>query len=167
MKSGLYVGSFDPITLGHLDIIRQALLVFDHLIIGIGQNTRKTPQWNLDERKIMIIESIAEQNLPLERITVIPYEGSMMECARKNNANSIVRGLRQISDFGDEFTINGIAARALPSIPMTYFICRQDFLHVSSSSVKELASLDEDFSWMVTQFVQKQVTLCVSRQESY
>jgi pantetheine-phosphate adenylyltransferase len=63
---------------------------------------------------------------------------------------AIIRGLRQISDFGDEFTINGMVARSLPEIPLTYFICRQDFLHVSSSSVKEMAALGEDVSWMVT-----------------
>lgn len=157
MSHALYVGSFDPITLGHLDILRQALLVFDHVTIGVGINPRKTPTWVFEDRKSMIKESIVEQDMPVSRISVIQYMGSMMNTARELSATSIVRGLRQISDFGDEFTMNGIAARSLPDIPMTYFICRQDFLHVSSSSVKELAQLEEDYSWMVTASVREWV----------
>lgn len=157
MKKALYVGSFDPITLGHLDIIRQALLVFDHVTIGIGINPKKTPAWTETERTIMIAASIDEVGLPSDRIRIMSYQGSMMEAARRIDASGIVRGLRQISDFGDEFTINGMASRALPDIPMTYFICRQDFLHISSSSVKEMASLREDFKWMVTKCVAEYV----------
>lgn len=155
MTKGLYVGSFDPITMGHLDIIRQGLLVFDTLHIGIGINPKKTPHFSEEDRIDLVWESVVEVGLDYKKISVGSYHGSMMAEARNINATAIIRGLRQISDFGDEFTINGISSRALPDVPMTYFICRQDFLHVSSSSVKEIASLDEDFSWMVTK--------CVSR----
>lgn len=148
--SALYVGSFDPITLGHLDIARQASLLFEHVYIGVGVNPKKKPLFTVEERIRDIETSIAEVGLPAERFTVGHYTGSMMEEARRLGVNAIVRGLRQISDFGDEFTINGMVARALPEVPLTYFICRQDFLHVSSSSVKEMNSLGEDISWMVT-----------------
>ncbi len=152
MSLGLYVGSFDPITLGHIDIIRQALLVFDKVHVGIGINPKKinSSMFSLDEREEIIVMSAEESGIDLERLSVGSYYGSMMQEARDRNAGGIIRGLRQISDFGDEFTINGMVARAIPDIPMTYFICRQDFLHVSSSSVKEMAYLKEDYSWMVT-----------------
>lgn len=152
---GLYVGSFDPPTLGHLDIVRQALVMFDHVQIGIGQNPAKIgkTRFTTDERKSLILSSLVEQGFDLARIGVSTYTGSMMDEARRHNADAIIRGLRQISDFGDEFTINGIVARVLPDTPMVYFICRQDFLHVSSSSAKEMADLGEDFGWMVTRSV--------------
>lgn len=154
MKKALYVGSFDPITLGHLDIVRQASLVFDHVHIGMGINPKKTPMFDTATRLLMVTDSLSEIGLT-DNVTVGCYTGSMMEEARNRNATAIVRGLRQISDFGDEFTINGMATRAIPNTPLVYFICRQDFLHVSSSSVKEMASLGEDFSWMVTRTVEK------------
>ncbi len=150
MKTGLYVGSFDPITLGHLDIVRQAQVVFDHVHIGLGINPRKTPRFSSEERMEMVVQAVRETGLAPERISVSTFTGSMMAEARFRNATAIVRGLRQISDFGDEFTINGMVARALPDVPLAYFICRQDFLHVSSSSVKEMAALGEDISWMVS-----------------
>ncbi len=149
MKTALYVGSFDPFTLGHADIVRQALMVFDFVNIGIGINPKKQPMFSLDDRIEMIRETIEAEGLDFFRVGISDYTGSMMEAARVRSVDAIVRGLRQISDFGDEFTINGMVARALPHTPMTYFICRQDFLHVSSSSVKEMAKLGEDISWMV------------------
>jgi pantetheine-phosphate adenylyltransferase len=150
MTTALYIGSFDPFTLGHADIARQALLVFDRLHIGIGDNPKKQPMFSIEERKRMIVRSISQAGLDANRVSVRYYSGSMMQEARDLKVNALVRGLRQISDFGDEFTINGMVARSIPEIPLTYFICRQDFLHVSSSSVKEMFSLGEDIDWMVT-----------------
>ena len=137
MKFGLYVGSFDPITLGHLDVVRQALAVFDHVQIAIGNNPKKISSISFtpEERRELIKKSLQDEGFDLKRIGVSLYSGSMMNEARERGATGIIRGLRQISDFGDEFTINGMVARAIPDIPMVYFICRQDFLHVSSSSV--------------------------------
>lgn len=149
MKKALYVGSFDPFTLGHADIVRQALMVCDEVHIGIGDNPKKTPMFSLPQRIQMIDKTFEESSLWDARVSISHYSGSMMQEARNLKVCAIVRGLRQISDFGDEFTINGMVARSLPSVPMIYFICRQDFLHVSSSSVKEMASLGEDISWMV------------------
>ena len=154
MKTALYVGSFDPITLGHLDIIRQAQMVFDTIYVGIGVNAKKTPTGSTEQRIDMVHESLRELGMD-ENVIVGNYDGSLMQAARDINADAIVRGLRQISDFGDEFTINGMVSRTLPQIPMIYFICRQDFLHVSSSSVKEMWSLGEDFDWMVTDNVKR------------
>ncbi len=150
MSKALYVGSFDPFTLGHADIARQALLVFDELHIGIGQNPKKQSMFSIVERERLIRATLREADLDHTRVTTGFYSGSMMQEARDQSACAIVRGLRQISDFGDEFTINGMVARSIPNVPLTYFICRQDFLHVSSSSVKEMFSLGEDISWMVT-----------------
>jgi pantetheine-phosphate adenylyltransferase len=155
MTKALYVGSFDPFTLGHADIVRQALLVFDEVDIRIGTNPKKMPLFTLQTRGHLIGETIKEAGLDYSRCRGSDYKGSMMAEARKSNATAIVRGLRQISDFGDEFTINGMVARAIPDIPVAYFICRQDFLHVSSSSVKEMAMLGEDISWMVSPTVEK------------
>lgn len=157
MKTGLYVGSFDPITLGHLDIVSQACVVFDHVVIAVGVNPTKinTSRFSLEERMELIKSSSRE--IGISNIEVMSYTGSMMQAARDTNATSIIRGLRQMSDFNDEFLINGMVARTLPDVPIAYFICKQEYLHVSSSSVKQLADLDEEFSWMVTPSVKRAI----------
>jgi len=151
MSMGLYVGSFDPITLGHIDVIKQALQVFDSLHIGIGINPKKTYRFTTEQRIRLIRRSLTEEGL-IDRVTIGSYDGSMMQEARDRNATALVRGLRQMSDFNDEFLINGMVSRTLP-IPLTYFICKQEYLHVSSSAVKEMASLGEDYHWMVPRVV--------------
>jgi pantetheine-phosphate adenylyltransferase len=157
MKVGFYAGSFDPITLGHLDIIEQAARVFDRLHVEIGINPRKTPMFSISERADMIEETLAERrqrSVPGQHhctIEVGTYSGALMDRADALEATAIVRGLRQISDFNDEFTINGMVSRLLPEVPMVYFICHHEFLHVSSSSAKELAryGYHAEIDWMV------------------
>jgi pantetheine-phosphate adenylyltransferase len=159
MKTGLYVGSFDPITLGHLDIVSQALEVFDKVYIAVGINPTKkdTARFSIETRLSLIEQSVREIGLDSSQINVLCYTGSMMQAARDTNATAIVRGLRQMSDFNDEFLINGMVAKTLPGVPITYFICKQEYLHVSSSAVKQLTDLDEEYSWMVTDCVMKEL----------
>ncbi len=152
-RTALYAGSFDPMTLGHIDVVRQALLVFDYVHIGIGRNPKKTRLFSTDESIILIKQSLIEQGMDEQRCRYLQYDGSLMEISREIKPCAIVRGLRQASDFNDEFMINGVCANTIPHIPITYFICDSRYLHVSSSTAKELAQHGEEVSWMVSSCV--------------
>lgn len=153
---GLYAGSFDPITRGHLDIIQKALTTFDEVHVAVGTNPLKTGLFDVAERLDLIRRSIHDLDLAGEALDVGSYTGeSMIKYARRIGATHLVRGLRQASDFDDEFRYHGVFGRLDPTIPMIHIICRETFLHVSSSTARELASLDEDVSWLVTPSVEQ------------
>ena len=159
----IYAGSFDPITLGHLDIIQKALLTFDVVHVAVGINPLKAGLFDIDERLDLIARSVMDLDLTGQGARVLPpqvevgaFEGeSVIKYAHRVGATHIVRGLRQSSDFDDEFRYHGVFGRLEPSIPMIHLICRETFLHVSSSTARELASLGEDVSWLVTPSVER------------
>jgi pantetheine-phosphate adenylyltransferase len=160
----LYAGSFDPITRGHLDIIGKALMTFDAIHVAIGTNIRKQRAFGVAESQRLIVRSIAEHwpeaMGPGERLfggalDVGEFAGqSLVAYARRIGATHIVRGLRQASDFNEEFNLQGVAGRIDPSIPVVHFICEAQFLHVSSSTAKELDAVGEDIGWLVTPSVE-------------
>ena len=150
----LYAGSFDPITRGHLDIIEKALTTFDVVHVGVGTNPLKKGLFEADERLDLIRRSVLD--LDLGEVEIGAYVGeSVLRYARRIGATHVVRGLRQFSDFDDEFRYHGVFGRLDPTIPMIHIICRESFLHVSSSTAKELASFQEDVSWLVTPSVER------------
>jgi len=163
-KSGvtkaLYAGSFDPITRGHLDIIGKALMTFDTVHAAIGTNVKKQRAFGVAESLTLIEQSIVEQwpeagaagggVLFDGALEVGEYANqSLMAYARRIGATHIVRGLRQASDFNEEFNLQGVAGRIDPSIPVVHFICEAQFLHVSSSTAKELDAVGEAIGWLV------------------
>lgn len=158
----IYAGSFDPITLGHLDIIQKALLTFDVVHVAVGINPLKAGLFDVDERLDLIARSLTDVDLtgegggPPPQVEIGAFEGeSVIKYAHRIGATHIVRGLRQSSDFDDEFRYHGILGRLDPNMPMVHIICRETFLHVSSSTARELASLGEDVSWLVTPSVEQ------------
>jgi pantetheine-phosphate adenylyltransferase len=161
----LYAGSFDPITRGHLDIIQKALRTFDVVHVAVGTNPLKTGLFDVVERLDLIAESVMDLDLVDEGASyrVLPVQveigafagESVIKYAHRVAATHVVRGLRQSSDFDDEFRYHGVFGRLEPDIPMVHIICRETFLHVSSSTARELASLDEDVSWLVTPSVER------------
>lgn len=158
MSLALYAGSFDPITLGHIDIIRQAVRVFDRLFVGVGQNPKKKRLFDGVASVAMIEEALLQTLTKDEfsRVDVGTYCGKLLpDFASEIGANAIVRGLRQASDFNDEFVLHGMMERVAPDLPMAYFICQQQFLHVSSSTARELAQYGANVSWLVTPNVEE------------
>jgi pantetheine-phosphate adenylyltransferase len=167
---GLYAGSFDPITRGHLDIIGKALMTFDAVHVAIGTNVRKQRAFSVEESLRLIMRSVVELWPEADaRADVGPTDSSLFEgaleigeftnqslikYARTIGATHIVRGLREASDFNEEFNLHGVAGRIDPSIPMVHFICDAPFLHVSSSTAKELDAMGEDIAWLVMPSVQ-------------
>lgn len=150
MRIGLYPGTFDPITLGHVDIIRRASILVDRLVIGVAINRDKGPLFDLEER-VAMIEEEAEKLSVETGIEIIahPFENLLINCAHDVGARLIVRGLRAVTDFEYEFQMVGMN-RALDSTVETVFLMA-DANHqaIASKLVKEIARLDGD----VTKFV--------------
>lgn len=151
----LYAVSFDPVTRGHLDIIRKAMATFDTVHIAIGTNVRKQRAFSIEESLDLIKQSVLElwpdaDNLFGEVLEVGEYTNqSLIKYARKIGATHIVRGLREATNFNEEFNLHGLAERIDSTIPMVHFICDAQFLHVSSSTAKELDAMGEEIGWLV------------------
>lgn len=156
----LYAGSFDPITRGHLDIVRKALMTFDSVHIAIGTNVRKqrafSVEQSLDLIKLSLIELWSDAELLFGDVLEIgEYTNqSLIKYAHAIDATHIVRGLREATNFNEEFNLHGLAERIDSSIPMVHFICDAQYLHVSSSTAKELDAMGEDIGWLVMPSVQ-------------
>lgn len=159
MRKALYAGSFDPITLGHLDIVEKALTMFDHVHVGIGRNPKKSGLFTPTERGVLISEAFTHTfgGKWTERLSYSTYDGSLDDAARGWGATHIVRGLRQVSDFNDEFVLHGAMRQIAPDIQMVHIICDSKYLHVSSSTARELASLKKPIDWLVTSNVSSEL----------
>jgi pantetheine-phosphate adenylyltransferase len=145
MRIGLYPGTFDPITLGHVDIIRRAAPLVDRLVIGVAINRDKGPLFSLEERVAMIEDECASLSQETgTEIVAHPFENLLINCAREVGAQVIVRGLRAVADFEYEFQMVGMN-RALDSTVETVFLMA-DARHqaIASKLVKEIARLDGD-----------------------
>lgn len=153
-RIGVYPGTFDPVTSGHLEIVRRALRVVDRLVIGPAINIGKGPLFSLEERIEIIKEDIEE--FPQEdkdRISVVPFEGLLIHFAREVNASVIIRGLRAVSDFEYEIQMANMNARMEPNVETIFLMASDRHQFIASSLVKDIARLGGDTS----QFVSKKV----------
>lgn len=148
MKIGIYPGSFDPITLGHLDIIIRASGLVDNLIIGVLQNNAKKPLFSTKER-VELIERVLEEEPSLSNIKVEAFDGLLVDYAKRKAATIIVRGLRAVTDFEYELQIAQMNHRLNPRIDTVFFTTSVEYSYLSSSAIKEIAS----FGGNIRQFV--------------
>ena len=151
MKVGIYPGTFDPITKGHLDIIQRSYKLVDKLIIAISENNEKKTLFSVNDRIEMVKNVINETDL--KNITVDSFKGLLMNYANKQEANVIFRGLRAVSDFEYEFQMTGMNYKLNPSIETVFLMASDNYQLISSKLIKEINSLDGDIS----QFVPKSV----------
>ncbi len=151
MRIGLYPGTFDPVTLGHLDIIRRATVLVDRLVIGVAVNRDKGPLFTLEERVAMIEDEVRKIALttPCE-IVVHPFENLLIDCARDVGAGIIVRGLRAVADFEYEFQMVGMNRQLDQSIETVFLMAEAEYQAIASKLVKEIARLNGDISRFVT-----------------
>jgi pantetheine-phosphate adenylyltransferase len=165
IKKALYAGSFNPITRGHLDIIGKALRTFDAVHVAIGTNIKKTRTFAVEESQRLIVQSIIERwpeavsDVQAPSRSGMLFQGtlevgeftnrSLIAYAHQIGATHIVRGLREATNFNEEFNLHGVAERIDSSVLMVHFICEAQFLHVSSSTAKELDAMDEQIGWLV------------------
>ena len=160
MRIGLYPGTFDPITLGHVDIIRRAAMLVDRLVIGVAINRDKGPLLSLEERVEMIEQECAQ--LSKDTATEIldhPFENLLINCAHDVGAQVIVRGLRAVADFEYEFQMVGMNRALDSSIETVFLMAEARHQAIASKLVKEIARMDGDVSKFVTPRVKDQLML--------
>ena len=151
MRIGLYPGTFDPVTLGHVDIIQRAMQLVDRLVIGVAINRDKSPLFNLDERVAMVeAECAAIVARTGGEIIVHPFENLLIDCARDVGAGVIVRGLRAVADFEYEFQMVGMNRALDSSIETVFMMADARRQAIASKLVKEIARLGGDVSKFVT-----------------
>ena len=156
MRIGLYPGTFDPITLGHVDIIQRAMALVDRLVIGVAINRDKGPLFGLEERVSMVTaECAAIQARTGGEIVVHPFENLLIDCARDVGATVIVRGLRAVADFEYEFQMVGMNRALDASIETVFMMADARRQAIASKLVKEIARLGGDVSKFVTPPVQQ------------
>ena len=148
--TGVYPGTFDPVTKGHLHLIRRASRIVDRLIIAVAENNRKGPLFSRDERVEMVKEDI--KNLPEKgcEIEVKTFNNLLVEFVKDVDASLIFRGLRAVSDFEYEFQMTGMNAKLDPDIETVFLMAADKWQFVSASFVKEIASLNGDVDDFVT-----------------
>jgi pantetheine-phosphate adenylyltransferase len=151
-RTAIYPGTFDPITNGHMDMIRRATRVADHLIVAIARNAGKNPLLPIDERLELVRAEIADLNNPVEgrRVEARPFDNLLMHFAQSVGARIIVRGLRAVSDFEYEFQMAGMNARLDPNVETLFLMASESHQFISSRFVKEIGRLGGDISSFVS-----------------
>lgn len=160
MRIGIYPGTFDPITYGHMDIIRRALRVVDKLIIGVAQDSAKEPIFDMKTRAKLVREDLKILGADAARIDVQHFSGLLVKFANEQKATLLIRGLRAVSDFEYEFQMASVNNKIAPDIE-TVFLTASDATHfISSRFVKQIARLGGD----VTKFVSVNVAEALQQQ---
>jgi len=148
-RIALYPGTFDPMTLGHLDIMKRASRLCDKLIIGVAINNAKNPLFSLNDR-VEMVEHVVEPFKDRIEVEVLPFEGLLIHFVENCGASMIVRGLRAVSDFEYEFQMAGMNDRLNPDIETVFLMSDPQYQTIASRLVKEIARLGGDVSQFVT-----------------
>lgn len=151
MKKAVYAGSFDPITNGHIDILKRSLEVFDEVIMLVADNQEKKSRFSVQERVEMIREAIQD----IKGASVDSYHGLTVEYANKVGAKHLIRGLRAVTDFDYEFTLMEANKYIDPSIESVFFMSNKDYSFISSSSIDSMQKANVDISKLVPDSVIK------------
>ena len=158
-KVAIYPGSFDPITYGHLDLIKRATRIFSKVTVAVAINTQKKPLFNIDER----VEMITAATKNLRGITIETFDGLIIDYARKKKINVLIRGLRMISDFEYELQMALRNRRLAGDIETIFLMPSEGYSFLSSTLLKEAASFGADISTFVPKFVAQKIKAKLSR----
>lgn len=153
MKRAIYPGSFDPVTYGHLDIIRRSAQLVDELIVGVLKNNAKTPLFSVEER----VKMLNEVTRDMTNVKVVPFEGLLVEFAKEMDACMVIRGLRAITDFEYELQMAQTNHKLESSVETVFLTTSLEYSYLSSTIVKEVASYDGDISQFVPDVVQERI----------
>ncbi len=149
MVNAVYPGTFDPITNGHIDLLKRACKLFDHVTLAVAHNPNKKALFNLSERVEMAENAVSSYN----NISVVGFDNLLVDFTHEQNASVILRGLRAVSDFEYEFQLAGMNRNLASDIETIFLTTAEQYAHISSSIVKEVARLGGD----ITKFVPPQV----------
>lgn len=151
----IYPGSFDPVTNGHIDIIRRGRRIFSRLVVAVAINPRKNPMFTVDERVEMLREALRDQ----PGVEVDSFQGLLVEYARRRNATVVIRGLRALSDFENEFQMAHMNHRLAPELETFFMMTGQEHFYISSQTVKEVALFGGDLRGLVPENVLSRIRL--------
>jgi len=155
MIKAVYPGTFDPITLGHQDLVRRASALFDQVVVGIAASEAKRPFFRLEERVRLAREAVE----PYRNVSVEGFKGLLMDFVRAQKAQVIVRGLRAVSDFEYEFQMAGMNRNLYPDVETVFLTPAEQYQFISATIVREIATLGGD----VSKFVQPQVVRALAQ----
>jgi len=150
-KTAIYPGTFDPFTAAHLEIIKRALRIFDVIIVAIAPSQKKGPLFSLEERLEMIIKSVEG----LEAVKVEAFDGLLVDYVKEKRGIAVIRGLRAISDFEYELQMALMNRRLNPEIETVFLMPSEEYSFLTSTTVKEVASLGGSVSGLVPEVVEK------------
>lgn len=153
MKTAIYPGSFDPVTLGHYDIIERSSKIFDRLIVGVLNNSAKSPLFSVEERVKMLKDVTKE----LPNVEVMAFDGLLIDFARAKEAQVIVRGLRAVTDFEYELQMAQTNHKLEPSVETVFLTTSLEYSYLSSTIVKEVAFYHGDISKFVPDVVRERI----------
>ena len=145
MLRAIYPGSFDPVTYGHLDIIKRSCKIVDELIVGVLNNNAKMPLFSVEER-VKMLEEVTKE---LTNVKIVPFDGLLIDFARQMDAKLVIRGLRAITDFEYELQMSQTNHKLEPKVETMFLTTNIEFSYLSSTTVKEIAAFGGD----ITQFV--------------
>ncbi|MBA4700029.1 MAG: pantetheine-phosphate adenylyltransferase [Ruminococcus sp.] len=150
MLRAIYPGSFDPVTYGHLDIIKRSYKIVDELVVGVLNNNAKMPLFSVEERAKMLEEVTKD----LKNIKIVPFNGLLVDFARQQNAEVIIRGLRAITDFEYELQMSQTNHKLEPRVETMFLTTSIEYSYLSSTTVKEIAVFGGDVSQFVPETVE-------------
>jgi pantetheine-phosphate adenylyltransferase len=156
----VYPGTFDPITRGHEDLVRRASVLFDEMIVAVADSRGKNPFFTVEERVAMAKETLA----PFDNVRVEGFSGLLMEFLRKHDAKIILRGLRAVSDFEYEFQMAGMNRNLFPDVETLFLTPAEQYMFISATMVREIASLGGDVSLFVSPIVVPRLKARLARQ---
>ena len=154
-KTVIYPGTFDPITIGHVDLTERAARLFDRVVVAIAHSEKKTPLFNLEERVALCQQSLSH----VENVEVVGFSNLLTDFARSQGANCVLRGLRAVADFEYEFQLANMNRAMWPEFESIFLTPSEHLSYISSSLVREIAALDGD----ITPFVPDQVAAALKQ----
>ena len=151
MRKAVYTGSFDPITLGHLNVIERSRLLFDVLVVGIGYNVEKAPLFAPEER----LDLVRRVTREMDNVQVEVFDGLAVDFVRRMDARIMVRGVRPLTDIAGEFTMTMANRQLAEELETVFLMADARFAHVSSSLIKQVAPLADD--WQLARFIPQEI----------
>lgn len=162
MLKAIYPGSFDPVTFGHLDIMKRSSKIVDRLIVGVLNNNAKMPLFSVAER----VKMLKEVSAGFDNIEIVPFDGLLIDFAKKMEAELIIRGLRAITDFEYELQMAQTNHKMAPGVETVFLTTSLEYSYLSSTTVKEVAAFGGDISQFVPDTVADRITEKMKKKES-